>query len=88
MIGSLLCSLISAFETRRSLALENLALRQQLAVLQHSVKRPQLSNVDRGMWALLRRVWTEWASMLVIVKLRDTEDRSTLVVFLEALFEV
>jgi len=68
MIWSLLCSLISAFKTRRSLALENLALRQQLAVLQRSVKRPQLSNVDRGMWVLLYRVWTEWASVLVIVK--------------------
>ncbi len=68
MIWSLLCSLISAFKARRSLALENLALRQQLAVLQRSVKRPQLSNVDRGMWVLLRRVWTEWASVLVIVK--------------------
>jgi hypothetical protein len=68
MIWSLLCSLISAFKTRRSLALESLALRQQLAVLQRSVKRPQLSNVDRGMWVLLRRVWTDWASVLVVVK--------------------
>ncbi len=33
MIWSFLCSLISAFKTRRELALENLALRQQLAVL-------------------------------------------------------
>ena len=68
MIWSLLCSLISAFKTRRWLALENLALRQQLAVLQRSVKRPRLSNVDRGLWVLLRRVWTDWASVLVIVK--------------------
>jgi len=68
MIWSLLRSLLSAFKTRRSLALENLALRQQLAVLQRSVKRPRLSNVDRGLWVLLRRVWTEWDSVLVIVK--------------------
>ena len=68
MIWSLLRSLLSAFKTRRSLALENLALRQQLAVLQRSVKRPRLSNVDRGLWLLLRRVWTEWDSVLVIVK--------------------
>ncbi len=68
MIWSLLCSLISAFKTRRSLGLENLALRQQLAVLQRSVKRPRLSNVDRGFWVLLRRFWTDWARVLIIVK--------------------
>ena len=68
MIWSLLCSLISAFKTRRSLALENLALRQQLAVLQRSVKRLRLSNVDRGFWVLLRRFWTDWARVLIIVK--------------------
>jgi hypothetical protein len=33
MLRSLLGSFISAFKTHRSLALENLALRQQLAVL-------------------------------------------------------
>ena len=32
--------LVSAFKTRRELALENLALRQQLAILLRSVKRP------------------------------------------------
>ena len=55
-------------KTRRSLALENLALRQQLVVLQRSVKRPRLSNVDRGFWVWLRRVWTDWDSVLLIVK--------------------
>ena len=68
MISSLLHSLVSAFKTRRSLALENLALRQQLAVLQRSAKRPRVSNVDRGFWVLLRRIWTDWDSVLVIVK--------------------
>ncbi len=46
MIWLLLRSLVSAFETRRSLALENLALRQQLAVQKRSVKRPRLSNLE------------------------------------------
>ena len=68
MISSLLHSLVSAFKTRRSLALENLALRQQLAVLERSVNRPRVSNVDRGFWVLLRRIWTDWDSVLVIVK--------------------
>ena len=51
----LLGSLTSAFKTRRSLALENLALRQQLVILQRSVKRSRLTELDRGFWVLLRR---------------------------------
>ena len=54
MISSFVRALVSAFKARRELALENVALRQQLAVLPRSVKRPRLSNVDREFWALLR----------------------------------
>ena len=68
MIWLLLRSLVSTFETRGSLALENLALRQQLAVQKRSVKRPRFSYLDRGLWVLLRRFWTDWAKALVIVK--------------------
>ncbi len=35
---------------RTTLALENLALRQQLAVLRRSVKRPRLRPRDRIFW--------------------------------------
>ncbi len=68
MIWSFLGLLISAFKTRRELALENLALRQQLAVLHRSIKRPRLSDVDRGFWVILRRIWTDWERDLVMVK--------------------
>ncbi len=67
MIRSFLCSLRSAVKTRRGLALENLALRQQLAALHQAVKRPRLSEGDRGCWVLLRRIWTDWDRLLVIV---------------------
>ena len=39
MISSFVRALISTFKARRELALENVALRQQLAVLRRSVKR-------------------------------------------------
>ena len=68
MISSFVRTLISVFKARRKLALENVALRQQLAVLRRSVKRTRLSNVDCGFWVLLRRIWTDWESVLVIVK--------------------
>jgi len=47
----------SAVRTHRDLALENLALRQQLIVLQRSVKRPRLHEADRLFWSLLKRFW-------------------------------
>ena len=45
MISSFVRALVSAFKARRELALENAALRQQIAVLRRSVKQPRLSNV-------------------------------------------
>ena len=68
MISTFLRSLLSAFKTRRALSLENLALRQQVAVLRRSVTRLRLSNVDRVFWVLLFRIWKDWRRALVIVK--------------------
>ncbi len=51
-----------------ALRLENLALRQQLAVLKHQAKRPRLRNRDRFFWVLLSRIWSGWKSALVLVK--------------------
>jgi len=45
-----------------TLAAENLALRQQLIVLNCSVKRPKLRNRDRIFWILLSRLWKQWQS--------------------------
>ena len=43
VVSALLRTLFSVLGTHRKLALENLALRQQIVVLQHSVKRPRLN---------------------------------------------
>jgi transposase InsO family protein len=51
----------------RQLALENLALRQQLAVYKRLAPRPKLRPVDRLFWTALAMVWTGWRQALVIV---------------------
>jgi hypothetical protein len=62
-------ALASMFRTSSQLRLENLALRQQLAVLQRSApKRLRLTPADRIFWVWLRRVWGGWKSVLMIVK--------------------
>ena len=45
--------------------LENALLRQQLIVLNRSVKRPALTATDRGLLVLLARWLRTWASALV-----------------------
>ena len=51
----------------RQLALENLALRHQLAAYKRTVPRPRLRRTDRLLWVWLARVWTGWRAALVIV---------------------
>ena len=52
----------------RAVALEILALRQQLAALKRSVKRPRLRASDRLFWMLLANVWRDWRRVLVLVQ--------------------
>jgi putative transposase len=51
----------------RRLAIENLALRQQLAVYKRTAPRPRLRTTDRLLWVGLANVWTGWRQALVIV---------------------
>ena len=52
----------------QQVALENAALRQQLAVFKRDVKRPKLGCWDRLFWIGLRAIWKDWKSALVIVR--------------------
>ncbi len=61
-------ALIAGLRRRASLVAENLALRQQLAVLRRVAPRPRLRPVDRAFWVLLARTWSRWADTLVVVK--------------------
>ena len=54
--------------TQAELAAENLALRQQLAVLRSSVKRPRLRRRDRLFWVVLSRLWKGWRASLHIAQ--------------------
>ncbi len=64
----LLSVIMTALTLRSELALENLALRQQLAVLNRRHRRPKLRKLDRAFWLLLARSWESWKETLVIVK--------------------
>jgi hypothetical protein len=55
------------FGGHRQLALENLALRQQLAVYKRMITRPRLRRTDRLFWVGLARLWAGWRQSLVIV---------------------
>ncbi len=56
------------FRSRRDLLLENLALRQQLAVLTRLHPHPRLALPDRLFWVGLRRYWSGWRQPLLIVQ--------------------
>jgi len=51
---------------RADLVIENLALRQQVALLKKERPRPPLDDMDRAFWVALRQSWPAWASRLVI----------------------
>jgi putative transposase len=66
---TVLGTIASLCQTSAQLRLENLALRQQLAVLRRSApKRLKLTSADRIFWVWLRRVWSDWKSALLIVQ--------------------
>jgi putative transposase len=52
----------------RPVALENMALRQQLAVFRRTVRRPPLRSSDRLFWVLLAKAWQEWRTALIVVQ--------------------
>jgi len=67
LLGSLL-RLLVAPANLRDIALENLALRQQLAVFKRKRPRPRLRGRDRFFWVWLSRSWKDWRRALIIVR--------------------
>src|SRR6266567_8456454 len=59
--------LVRFFRERRTLLLENLALRQQLVALKRRHPRPSLGLFDKLFWVFARRVWSAWKHSLILV---------------------
>src|SRR5688572_3435088 len=71
MLNSLLMALrflILVFSGHKQIALENAALRHQLAVFTRDGKRPRLRDRDRLFWITLKRIWKDWRAALVMVQ--------------------
>jgi hypothetical protein len=61
MLKLLLDLFLRFFRSRRNLLLENLALRQQPAVLKQRHPQPRFSAPDKLLWVILRGLWPGWS---------------------------
>ena len=57
----------SWLRSQNDLAMENLALRQQLAMFKQARPRPMPTYADRVFWVLLRGIWAKWSGTLIVV---------------------
>src|SRR6059036_3190701 len=67
-LGIFIGTLRSTVRTHRELALENLALRQQLAVWKAHQPWPRLTAMARIFWVVLSRLWKSWRNSLQVVR--------------------
>jgi hypothetical protein len=65
---ALLAYVRTFLNARHSLAMETVALRQQLIVYKRKQPRPKLNRSDRLFWVLVRRIWSNWSEALIFVK--------------------
>jgi transposase InsO family protein len=59
---------IRVFRSRRDLFLENVALRQQIAVLKRRHPQPRLAVSDKLFWVILQRLWPGWKRALILLQ--------------------
>ena len=57
----------ATFTSLSHLVIENIALRQQLAVLKVARPQPKLTSFDRAFWVFLSRIWPHWSDALILV---------------------
>lgn len=68
MFRLLFLLVVRSVRSRHELLLENLSLRQQLAVLAQRHPQPRFSPSDRLFWVALRRLWPGWRKALILVQ--------------------
>ena len=56
------------FKSKQDMILENLMLRQQLNIYKRKNKKPKLENIDRIILVWISRIFSNWKSALVVVK--------------------
>jgi hypothetical protein len=86
MLRSLLLAirfLILVFTGHKQIALENIALRHQLAVFTREKKRPRLRDRDRLFWITLKKLWKGWRSAIVFVQPETVSERQSLWILAE-----
>jgi hypothetical protein len=52
----------------QAVAIENVALRMQIAAIQRKRKRPLLTTLDRVFWVSLASLWSDWRHPLIYVQ--------------------
>ena len=68
-LTKLLFSWLKSLRTDKAdLALENLALRHQLLILQRHHPKPRALPVDRLFWVILSKVWAPWKQVLKVFR--------------------
>jgi putative transposase len=70
VVSALLAYLMTRFRSRRSMQMEIIALRHQVAVYKQTVSRPQLRPTDRLFWAWFSRLCPAWQTALEFVQPR------------------
>src|SRR3984957_8289841 len=68
MLRLFLGLLANSVRSHQNLLVENLALRQQLAVLAKKRPQPRLSAPNKLFWVLLRKFWPGWKHALVLLQ--------------------
>jgi putative transposase len=67
VLSLLVTTIFRCLHARCTLLLENLVLRQQLAVLKRKPPRPRLRAFDKIFWVLARTFWFGWKQALIVV---------------------
>jgi hypothetical protein len=65
LLKSIFMMIFAFFKNQSALAIENLALRQQLHIYHHSRKRPKIRLRDRLFWILISRLWNKWENTFI-----------------------